>query len=226
MALKKEVFGQLDRACKPSTILASNTSTLNIDEIAAVTSRAPSVIGTHFFSPANVMRLLEIVRGKATSKEVIATCMQLSKRLGKVGVLVGNCRSFVGNRMFHPYVREATFLVEEGASVGPSDKALYDLAWPWVPSHSRPGRTRRGLAHRKEYRYLKSPAYGNPSLETVSVKGPLWPEDRSGLVQYDDPGLRFQIPSSRLGKAMGRGGRHSTAADPADEVVDRCIYAL
>src|SRR5712671_3637222 len=133
MAPKKEVFGELDRICKPGVILASNTSTLNIDEIAAVTSRASSVIGTHFFSPANVMRLLEIVRGKATSKEVIATCMQLSKKLGKVGVLVGNCRSFVGNRMFHPYVREATFMVEEGASAEAVDKALYDFGMAMGP---------------------------------------------------------------------------------------------
>src|SRR5579864_8297460 len=105
MALKKEVFAQLDKICKSGAILASNTSTLSIDEIASATSRPQFVIGTHFFSPANVMRLLEIVRGKATSKEVIATCMQLSKKLGKVGVLVGNCRGFVGNRMFGPYRR-------------------------------------------------------------------------------------------------------------------------
>src|SRR5271155_2150010 len=88
MALKKEVFKELDRVCKPGTILASNTSTLSIDEIASVTSRPAFVIGTHFFSPANVMRLLEIVRGKATSREVIATCMQISKAVGKIGVLV------------------------------------------------------------------------------------------------------------------------------------------
>ncbi len=89
MALKKQIFGELDKVIKPGAILASNTSTLNVDEIAAATSRPEWVIGTHFFSPANVMRLLEIVRGKASSKEVIATCMALSKKLGKVGVLVG-----------------------------------------------------------------------------------------------------------------------------------------
>src|SRR6202044_834584 len=117
MALKKEVFKELDRVCKPGAILASNTSTLNIDEIASATSRPAYVIGTHFFSPANVMRLLEIVRGKATCKEVIATCMQLAKSLGKIGVLVSNCRGFFHNRMFGPYRREAQFLVEEGAAV-------------------------------------------------------------------------------------------------------------
>src|SRR6202040_2547258 len=112
MALKKEIFQQLDKVCRPGAILASNTSTLSINEIAGATKRPESVIGLHFFSPANVMRLLEIVRGKATSKEVIATAMNLSKTLGKVGVLVGNCSGFVGNRMFGPYRREAQFLVE------------------------------------------------------------------------------------------------------------------
>ena len=142
MALKKEVFAELDRVCKPGAILASNTSTLNVDEIASATSRAASVIGTHFFSPANVMRLLEIVRGKATSKEVIATCMQLSKKLGKIGVLVGNCRGFVGNRMFGPYRREAQFLVEEGASVEAVDKALVDYGMAMGPLCDwRPGGT-------------------------------------------------------------------------------------
>ncbi|HZW51148.1 MAG TPA: 3-hydroxyacyl-CoA dehydrogenase family protein, partial [Rudaea sp.] len=101
MALKKQVFAELDRIANPGAILATNTSTLNVDEIASATSRAECVIGTHFFSPANVMRLLEIVRGKMTSKPVIATAMQLAKRVGKIGVLVGNCRGFVGNRMFH-----------------------------------------------------------------------------------------------------------------------------
>jgi len=96
MALKKQIFADLDKVVKQGAILASNTSTLNIDEIASATKRPEWVIGTHFFSPANVMRLLEIVRGKASSKEVIATLMNLSKKLGKIGVLVGNCRGFVG----------------------------------------------------------------------------------------------------------------------------------
>src|SRR4030095_3438274 len=110
MELKKQVFSELDRLCKPDAVLASNTSTLNIDEIASATSRPEWVIGHHYFSPANVMRLLEMVRGKATSDVVIATSMALSKKLKKVGVLVGNCRGFVGNRMLAPYGREAQFL--------------------------------------------------------------------------------------------------------------------
>src|SRR5258708_24766097 len=130
MALKKAIFQELDRMCKPGAILASNTSTLSIDEIASATSRPESVIGTHFFSPANVMRLLEIVRGKASSKEMVATCMQLSKTLGKVGVLVGNYRGFVGNRMFGPYRREAPFMCVECACGVEVDQALYIYELP------------------------------------------------------------------------------------------------
>src|SRR5262249_52757234 len=107
MALKKQVFAELDGVTRPDAILASNTSTLDIDALAAQTSRPHQVIGHHFFSPANVMRLLEIVRGKATGPAVIAASLALARRLGKVGVLVGNCRGFVGNRMFHAYQREA-----------------------------------------------------------------------------------------------------------------------
>ena len=148
MALKKEVFAELDRVCKRGAILASNTSTLNIDEIAASTSRPESVIGTHFFSPANVMRLLELVRGKKSSKEVIATCMQLAKKIGKVAVLVGNCRGFVGNRMFLPYIREAQFLVEEGAAPEAVDAALTAWGMAMGPlAVGRSGRARRRLAH-------------------------------------------------------------------------------
>ncbi|HMY73578.1 MAG TPA: 3-hydroxyacyl-CoA dehydrogenase NAD-binding domain-containing protein, partial [Blastocatellia bacterium] len=133
MALKKEVFAELDKIAKPGAILASNTSTLDIDEIASATSRPEFVIGHHYFSPANVMRLLEIVRGQATSKEVIATSMSLAKRLKKVGVLVGNCYGFVGNRMLHQYGREAQFLVEEGAKPQDVDGALYKFGMAMGP---------------------------------------------------------------------------------------------
>ena len=163
MAIKKEVFGELDRVCKPGAILATNTSTLDIDEIASTTSRPEFVIGTHFFSPANVMRLLEIVRGKRTSKEVIATAMALSKKLGKIGVLVGNCRGFVGNRMFHPYVRESVFLVEEGASVEDVDKALYDFGMAMGPlAVGDLAGLDIGWRIRKEYRHLEKPGIRQP----------------------------------------------------------------
>src|SRR5271154_3551568 len=158
MALKKEVFAELDRVCKRGAILASNTSTLNIDEIAATTSRPESVIGTHFFSPANVMRLLELVRGKKSSKEVIATCMQLAKKIGKVAVLVGNCRGFVGNRMFLPYIREAQFLVEEGASPEAVDAALTQWGMAMGPlAVGDLGGLDVAYRIRKEYRHLERP---------------------------------------------------------------------
>ncbi len=148
MSLKKQLFAELDKVAKPGAILATNTSTLDVDEIAAVTSRPERVIGTHFFSPANVMRLLEIVRGKATSKEVIATAMALAKKLGKIGVLVGNCHGFVGNRMFFPYHREAEFLVEEGASPGGRRSGALRLRHGHgAARHQRPGRPGRAMAH-------------------------------------------------------------------------------
>ena len=124
MDVKKKVFTELDRVIKPGAILASNTSTLNVDAIAAVTKRPESVIGTHFFSPANVMRLLEIVRGKKTSNSVLATTMKLAKQMRKVGVVSGVCDGFIGNRMVEEYIRQATFLLEEGALPQQVDGAL------------------------------------------------------------------------------------------------------
>jgi 3-hydroxyacyl-CoA dehydrogenase len=133
MEIKKEVFTKLDKIAKPGAILATNTSYLNVDEIAAVTSRPESVIGTHFFSPANVMRLLELVRGDKTSKAVIATCMKLSKTIGKVPVLVGVCYGFVGNRMLAQRQREAQKLILEGAMPWDVDRVLYDFGLPMGP---------------------------------------------------------------------------------------------
>lgn len=133
MEIKKSVFAELDKATRPDCILASNTSTLDVDQIAAATSRPQQVIGHHFFSPANVMRLLEIVRGSESSDEVIATSLKLSRKLRKVGVLVGNCPGFVGNRMIGIYSREAQFLVEEGATPAQVDKALEDFGMAMGP---------------------------------------------------------------------------------------------
>ena len=124
MSLKKQIFQEIDAIAKPGCILASNTSTLSIDEIATVTSRPESVIGMHFFSPANVMRLLEVVRGGSTCAEVIATSMALAKQLKKVGVVAGNCPGFIGNRMFFRYMYEAQFLIEDGATPQQVDRAL------------------------------------------------------------------------------------------------------
>jgi 3-hydroxyacyl-CoA dehydrogenase len=133
MDLKKDIFGRLDRLCRPDAILATNTSSLDVNEIAAVTSRPQQVVGTHFFSPANVMKLLEIVRGAKTSPEVLATTLTLSKRLGKVGVVVGVCDSFAANRMLYPYTRQAQFLLEEGALPEQVDRVIYEFGFPMGP---------------------------------------------------------------------------------------------
>jgi 3-hydroxyacyl-CoA dehydrogenase len=133
MAVKRQVFGELNRVCKRGAVLATNTSRLDLDGIATATSRPEAVIGTHFFSPANVMRLVEVVRGRATSKQVIATTLRLAKTLGKVAVVVGNCPGFVGNRMNIRYRREAQFLVEEGATPEAVDQALVEFGMAMGP---------------------------------------------------------------------------------------------
>ena len=130
MSVKKDIFARLDDIAKPGAILASNTSALDINEIAAVTRRPESVIGLHFFSPANVMRLLEVVRGNHTSKEVIKTSMSLAKRIRKVAVLVGVCHGFVGNRILFTRQYQAEQLALEGAPPHRIDKILYDFGFP------------------------------------------------------------------------------------------------
>jgi 3-hydroxyacyl-CoA dehydrogenase len=229
MALKKEIFSQLDRICKPGAILASNTSTLSIDEIAASTARPEAVIGTHFFSPANVMRLLEIVRGKRTGKEVIATCMQLSKTIGKIGVLVGNCRGFVGNRMFGPYRREAQFLVEEGAGIDAVDKALYDFGMAMGPLATGDlAGLDVGWRIRKEYKHLEKPGVRQPFAEDQLCElGRFGQKTRAGWYKYDDqrqPSLDPEVGGLLKVWTTQAGISQRPISD--QEMVDRCIYAL
>ncbi|MCL7462963.1 3-hydroxyacyl-CoA dehydrogenase NAD-binding domain-containing protein [Pseudomonas sp. NW5] len=129
MAVKRQVFTTLDAVCKPGAILASNTSTLDIDAIAACTQRPQDVLGLHFFSPANVMRLLEVVRGQATAPDVLATALKLGKQLGKLPVVSGVCYGFIGNRMLEPYSREAYHLLLEGASAAQIDRVLTEFGF-------------------------------------------------------------------------------------------------
>jgi 3-hydroxyacyl-CoA dehydrogenase len=229
MTLKKEVFQQLDRVCKPGAILASNTSTLSIDEIASATARPESVIGTHFFSPANVMRLLEIVRGKASSTEVVATCMQLSKTLGKVGVLVGNCRGFVGNRMFGPYRREAQFLVEEGAGVEAVDQALSDFGMAMGPLATGDlAGLDVGWRIRKEYRHLEVPGIRQPFVEDrLCELGRYGQKTGAGWYKYDDQ--RRAAPDPAVGEVIRKWVEEAGIVQrqiSTVEITDRCLYAL
>jgi 3-hydroxyacyl-CoA dehydrogenase len=229
MALKKQIFSELDKIAKPDCILASNTSTLDIDEIASATTRPQMVIGHHFFSPANVMKLLEIVRGKATSKEVIATSMALAKKLNKVGVLAGNCRGFIGNRMIHSYGREAQFLVEEGAAVEQVDTALYDFGMAMGPlAMGDLAGLDVGWRIRKEFKHLEKPGVRVPLVaDQLCEMGRYGQKTGAGWYKYDenrkpsgDPEVTALI--DKLARAAGIERR----AISNDEIIERTIYAL
>ena len=230
MALKKQVFAELDKVARPDAILASNTSTLNIDEIASATGRPRQVIGHHFFSPANVMKLLEIVRGKHSSPEVIATSMDLAKRLSKVGVLVGNCRAFVGNRMFDPYIREAQFLVEEGAKIEEVDAALtaFGMAMGPLAVLDLAGLD-VGWRVRKEGGFIQPP--GRPAYraeDRLCELGHFGQKTGAGWYLYAG-GLRAPTPNPEAAGFAEEAAREAGIVPGAvapDEIVERAVYAL
>lgn len=229
MALKKEVFSEIDSIAKPGAVLASNTSTLSIDEIAASTSRPEDVIGHHFFSPANVMRLLEIVRGDKTSKEVVATSMALARKLRKVGVLVGNCHGFVGNRMFHPYRREAQFLAEEGNKPSDIDRVLYEFGAAMGPmAVGDLAGLDVGMRVRKEAPQMYPPGTRRPLAEDALCElGRYGQKTGKGWYRYgpdrspqDDPAVRKLL--DRIASDAGIKQRKCSDA----EILDRVVYAL
>ena len=229
MELKKHIFGELDKICKQGAILASNTSTLDIDEIASATTRPEFVIGHHFFSPANVMRLLEIVRGKATNKEVIATSMALAKKLKKVGVLVGNCNGFVGNRMLHQYGREAQFLVEEGARPQDVDGALYNFGMAMGPlAVGDLAGLDVGWRIRKEHAHLRVAGERYPLVaDRLCEMGRYGQKTGAGWYKYDEN--RKAIPDPEVDKlieevAAEQGIKRRTITE--DEIIERTQYAL
>jgi 3-hydroxyacyl-CoA dehydrogenase len=229
MELKKQVFAEIDRIAKPECVLASNTSTLSIDEIASATSRPHMVIGHHFFSPANVMRLLEIVRGKQSSKEVIATSMGLAKTLGKVGVLVGNCRGFVGNRMFHPYRREAQFLVEEGADIEAVDRAMTAFGMAMGPlSVGDLAGLDVGWRIRKEFKHMEVPGVRKALLEDALCEmGRYGQKTRAGWYQYDENRKPSRDPIvDELISRVRAGAGIKARAIGEEEIRDRLLFAL
>jgi 3-hydroxyacyl-CoA dehydrogenase len=230
MELKKQVFAEIDRVARPDAILASNTSTLDIDAIASSTARPQMVVGHHYFSPANVMRLLEIVRGRQTSPTVLATSMALAKTLGKVGVLVGNCRGFVGNRMFGVYQREAQFLVEEGAQVAEVDAALVDFGMAMGPlAVGDLAGLDVGWRIRKEYRHLIPPGTRQPLVaDTLCEQGRYGQKTGAGWYRYA-AGSREPIPDPDVERLIADAARAAGIARRpinADEIVERTIYAL
>ncbi|MGH9687624.1 MAG: 3-hydroxyacyl-CoA dehydrogenase NAD-binding domain-containing protein [Candidatus Acidiferrales bacterium] len=229
MALKKEIFAELNRVCKPGAILASNTSTLDLDEIAATTTRQESVIGTHFFSPANVMRLLELVRGKRTSKEAIATCMQLAKKIGKVAVLVRNCWGFAGNRMFMPYLTEAQFLVEEGASPEEVDAALTNWGMAMGPlAVSDLGGLDVAYRIRQERRNAQKPGGRETFVESkLCEMGRLGQKNGMGWYKYGDDRRAAVDPEvTALVRKWSIEAGVPQREILAEEIVDRCVYRL
>ena len=232
MDLKKATFAEIARATRPDCVLASNTSTLNIDEFAKASGRPGQVIGHHFFSPANVMKLLEIVRGKKTSKEVIATSVKLGKRIAKVPVVVGNCFGFVANRMLAYYMREAYLLLEEGASVPQIDKVLTDFGMPVGPYGMQ---DIAGIDVGARIRqYLRSIGQTRAEGPQSAVPDRLFDMGRygqktgAGWYKYE-PGSRKGIPDPLIDElaaeaAKERGIARRTVSD--DEILARITTAL
>ncbi len=230
MALKKKVFAELDKVTRPDAILASNTSTLNVNEIASATSRPAQVIGHHYFSPANVMRVIEVVRGDKSSDAVIATSMALSKKLSKVGILVGNCRGFVGNRMFHCYQREAQFLAEEGATIEQIDGALYEFGMAMGPlAVGDLAGLDVGWRIRKEYKHLEPAGIRQPEVaDQLCEQGRYGQKTGAGWYKYDLPN-RTPIADPAVQKiieetAAKAGIKRRTIS--SEEILERTLYAL
>ena len=228
MDIKKSIFSQLDEKCKPGAILASNTSTLDIDEIASATKRPEDVIGLHFFSPANVMKLLEIVRGEKTSDEVKATSMALAKRIKKVGVLVGNCHGFVGNRMLHKRGAEAMSLVDEGATPQQVDKVLTDLGFPMGQfAMGDLAGIDIGYSIRQERR--KAGDNVPPSwMDKLAEQGRLGQKTGAGTYRYEE-GNRKPIPDPETDKLIEafRKEQGITPREVTDqEILERCMYVM
>ena len=220
MEIKKDIFRELDQIAKPGAILASNTSYLNVDEIAAVTKRPDHVLGMHFFSPANVMRLLEVVRGAKTSKPVIATAMRLARKIGKVGVLVGVCHGFVGNRMLHQRQREAQKLILEGAMPWDVDRVIYDFGLPMGPFAMS---DLAGL----DIGWSKDTSKSSTIREILCEMDRRGQKTGAGFYDYDE--ARNAKPSPVVEKiildfAASKGINRRTISD--DEILQRCIYPM
>jgi 3-hydroxyacyl-CoA dehydrogenase len=229
LALKKQIFAALDAVAKADCILASNTSTLSIDEIALAMSRPAHVVGLHFFSPANVMRLVEVVRGQATSPEVIAAAMALAKRLGKVGVLVGNCFGFVGNRMMFPYMREAQFLVEEGATPEQVDAALTDFGMAMgIFAVDDMAGIDVAWRVRQEFRHLEQPGVRKPLVaDQLYAMNRLGQKTGKGWYRYAED--RKPIPDPEVHSLIEKTAREAGIARRKisnEEIVERTIFAM
>jgi 3-hydroxyacyl-CoA dehydrogenase len=226
MKVKKDVFTRLDAVCAPHAILATNTSSLDIDAIAEVTARPENVIGTHFFSPANVMKLLENVRGRHSSPRTIATAMALGKTLNKVVVLAGNCDGFIGNRMLQFYSGEAEFLLEEGATPGQIDRVMEGFGFAMGPLAVRDlAGNDVGYLIRKSRRIPADERF-SPILQRVVEAGRLGQKSGRGFYRYDG---RTRIPDPEimaLIEGVSRDLGITRRAIPDEEILDRLLHPL
>jgi 3-hydroxyacyl-CoA dehydrogenase len=220
MEIKKDIFGKLDQIAKPGAILASNTSYLDLNEIAAATKRPQDVIGLHFFSPANVMKLVEVVRGDKTAKDVIATSMKLAKKIGKVAVLAGVCHGFIGNRMLAQRSREANKLVLEGPMPWDIDRVLFDFGFPMGPFAMS---DLAGL----DVGWVKEKSSSSTLREVMCEMDRRGQKTGAGFYDYDEK--RNSKPSPMAEKVvkdfMAKSGK--TARPVTDEeILQRTIYAM
>jgi len=226
LTVKREVFATLDRVAAPHAILATNTSTLDIDAIAASTTRPAQVVGTHFFSPANVMKLLENVRGRQTSAQTIATVMALGRSLGKIPVLAGNCDGFIGNRMLMFYGSEAEYLLEEGATPEQIDRVMENFGFAMGPFAMRDlAGNDVGFLIRKG-RKLPADERWSPILERIVGTGRLGQKSGKGFYRYDG---RTRIVDPEV-TAIIEGVSHELGIRrreiPDEEILDRLLHPL
>jgi 3-hydroxyacyl-CoA dehydrogenase len=229
MDVKQELFRKLDAIAKPGAILATNTSTLDVNAIAAATKRPQDVVGTHFFSPANVMRLLEVVRGEKTAKDVLATTMKLGKTLRKVPVVSGVCDGFIGNRMLEKYVQQSMFLLDEGATPQQVDGALqkWGLAMGPFTMYDMAGNDIGWEIRKRRAKERPDMVYSKVG-DRICEKG--WFGQKSGRGWYRyEPGSRRPVPDPEVESIIAAYRREIGVAPRAigdEEIVERCIYAL
>jgi len=229
LAVKETVFRQLDKVMKQGAILASNTSTLDVNKIADFTSRPQDVIGTHFFSPANVMKLLEIVRGAKTGKDVLATTMKLSKTIKKIGVVAGVCDGFIGNRMIEQYSRQAGFLLEEGASPEQVDKAIEKIGFAMGPFRMGDLAGNDVGWYIRKRRYIEKPNVRySKTADLICEQGRFGQKTSAGWYDYK-AGDRTPYPSPVVQEILEK-HRKDLGITPRqisdDEIVERLMYAL
>jgi len=229
MDVKKDMFRKLDGIVKQGAILATNTSTLDVDEIAAATTRPQEVIGTHFFSPANVMRLLEVVRGKKTDKGVLATTMKLGKHLKKVPVVAGVCDGFIGNRMLEKYGQQTLFLIDEGASPQQVDNALrrFGMAMGPFTMYDMAGNDIGWEVRKRRYRERPDFVYSK-FADRICELGRFGQKTGKGFYKYE-AGDRKPVPDPEVDQIIEKHRAEIGVKPrqiPDDEIVERCIYAL